>query len=54
LHPKAITEKAIGHPFFIGVFTGFEMPISGGSAKRQWHLYFFLGAHCMVFFFHGF
>jgi hypothetical protein len=27
------------------------MPISGGSAKRQWYLFF--GAYCVVFFFLG-
>jgi hypothetical protein len=35
--------------FFFYVFTYFEMPISGGSAKRQWYLFF--GTYCMLFFF---
>jgi hypothetical protein len=49
LHPKAIAEKAAGHFFFLlASLLIFEMPISGGSAKRLRYLFF--GTYCMVFF----
>jgi hypothetical protein len=46
---RQLPKKPTSTFFFIGVFTDFEMSISGGSAKRLWYLFF--GACCLVFFF---
>jgi hypothetical protein len=49
LHPKEIAGKAAELFFFWRLHSSliFEIPISGGSAKRQRHLFF--DAYCMVF-----
>ena len=48
-HPKAVSEKK-RRILFLASSLVFEMPISGGSAKRLWYLFFGAGTYYMVFF----